>query len=185
MGALENPEELWSAFKTSILDVAGGCFGTHHRARKNFVSQGTLDIIDHRRRARLNGRAELLRELRRKIVRALKLDKEAYVQGICEGVEHHLWSSNSRPAYRGIHALHSSKPIPRRTAVRAEGGGLLTEESEVKARWSGYFEQLYQAYPTAVEFDVRGVTIPIADPPINCDPPSFAETGCGELVEMR
>ena len=84
--------------------------------------------------------------------------------------QHHLWSSNSHTAYRGIHTLHSSKPIPRCTAVRAEGGGLLTEESEVKAHWVGYLERLYQADPPAVELDVRGVTIPIADPPFNCDP---------------
>ena len=95
---------------------------------------------------------------------------------ICEGVEHHLWSSDSRPAYRGIRALRSSKPIPRCTAVRAEGGGLLTEESEVKALLSGSFVKLYQADPPAVELDVRGVTIPVADAPINYDPPSFVET---------
>ena len=87
-----------------------------------------------------------------------------------------MWSSDSHPAYRGIHALRSSKPIPRCTAVKAEGGGLLTEEFEVKARWAGYFERLYQADPPAVELDVRSVTICIADPPINCDPPSFVET---------
>ncbi len=29
LSALGNPEELWSAFKTTILDVAGGCLGTH------------------------------------------------------------------------------------------------------------------------------------------------------------
>ena len=74
--------------------------------------------------------------------------------------------------------------LPRHTAVKEEGGGLLTEESEVKARWAGYFERLYQADPPAVELDVRGVTIPIADPPINCGPPSFVETGCGEPVEI-
>ena len=54
------------------------------------------------------------------------------MRGICEGVEHHLWTSDSRPAYSGIRALRSSKPIPRCAAVRVEGGGLLTEESEVK-----------------------------------------------------
>ena len=91
-------------------------------------------------------------------------------------VAHHLWSSDSRPAYRGICALCSSNPIPRCTAVRAESGRLLTEESEVKARWAGYFERLYQGDPPAVELDVRAVTIPVADPPINCDPPSFVET---------
>ena len=72
---------------------------------------------------------------------------EAYVPGICEGVEHHLWSSDSCPAYRGIHALCSSKPVP--TAVRAMGGGLLTEEFEVKTRWAGYFEWLYEAVTTS------------------------------------
>ena len=46
----------------------------------------------------------------------------------------------------------------------------------MKARWTGYFEQLYQTDPPAVELDVRSVTIPTDDPPINCGPPSFVET---------
>ena len=54
-----DPEKLWSAFKTTVLDVACKCLGTHRRAKKNFVSQGTLDTIDQSHRARLNGRAEL------------------------------------------------------------------------------------------------------------------------------
>ena len=53
------------------------------------------------RRARLNGRAELFRELRRKTVRVLGVDKEACVRGICEGVEErsdqepNVWSLRS------------------------------------------------------------------------------------------
>ena len=39
--ALGNPEVWWSAFKTTVLDVAGRCRGTHHRAKKNFVSRDT------------------------------------------------------------------------------------------------------------------------------------------------
>ena len=72
--------------------------------------------------------------------------------------------------------MHSSKPIPRCTAVRAEVVALLKEEFKVKDRWAGYFERLYQADPPSVELDVRGVSILIADPPINCDPPTFVET---------
>ena len=123
--------------------------------------------IDQSRRARLNGKAELFRELRRKTVHAIMVDKEANVRGICEGVEHHLWKNDSHPASRGICALRSSNPVLRCTAVRAEGGGLLTEESEVKVRWSGYIERLYQADPSAVELDIRGVTVTVADPTIN------------------
>ena len=62
-----------------LVDVVGGCLGTHHRVKKNFVSQGILDTIDQSRRARLKGRDELFRELRRKTVCALRVDKEAYV----------------------------------------------------------------------------------------------------------
>ena len=65
--------------KTTILDVAGGCLGTHQRVKKNFVSQWTLDTIEKDRRARLNGRVELFRELRHKTVRVLRVDKEANV----------------------------------------------------------------------------------------------------------
>ena len=36
----------------------------------------------------------------------------------CKEVEHHLWSNDSHPAYRGIRALRSSKPIPWCTAVK-------------------------------------------------------------------
>ena len=49
--------------------------------KKNFVSHGTLDTSDQSRRTRLNGRAELFMELRRKTIRALRVDKEAYVRG--------------------------------------------------------------------------------------------------------
>ena len=35
---------------------------------------------------------------------------------------------------------------------------------------------MYQADPPNVELDIRGVTIPVADLPINCSPPSFVET---------
>ena len=31
LGVLADPKELWSAFKTTILDFAGGCLGTHHQ----------------------------------------------------------------------------------------------------------------------------------------------------------
>ena len=75
----------------------------------------------------------LLRKLRCKTVCAIRVDKEAYVRGICEGVEHCLWSSGSHPACRGICAVRSSKPLHLCTSVRTEGGGLLIEESEVKA----------------------------------------------------
>ena len=68
---------MWSVFITTLLNVAGGCLGTHRRAKKNFVSVVTLGTIDQSCRARLNGRAKLFRELRCKSVHALRVDEEA------------------------------------------------------------------------------------------------------------
>ena len=44
LGALGNPEELWSAFKTIVLDVAGGCLGTHYGEEEFCLSR---DIGHH------------------------------------------------------------------------------------------------------------------------------------------
>ena len=69
----------------------------------------------------------------------------------------------------------------------------------MKARWASYFEQLFQADPPAVELDVTGVAITVANPPINCGPPSFVEAQavvnllkrgeapgiCGILAELK
>ena len=41
LSALGDPEELWNAFKTTILDVAGACLGTHRRRMTNFLSRDT------------------------------------------------------------------------------------------------------------------------------------------------
>ena len=75
--------------------------------------------------------------------------------------------------------VHCVPPSPSLGVLQFEQkvvGLLLTEESEVKARWAGYFQLLYQADPPAVVLDIKGVSILIADPPINCDPLSFVET---------
>ena len=52
-------------------------------ARKGFVSEGTLRLIDRSREARLSGDPEA-RELRRLTVRSLRADKEAHdLYGLC------------------------------------------------------------------------------------------------------
>ena len=58
--------------------------------KKNFVSKGILDTIDQSCRARLNSRAELFWDFRGKTALVLRVDKEASVRGICEGIVHHL-----------------------------------------------------------------------------------------------
>ena len=81
----------------------------------------------------LNGRAELFRELRHKTARALLGGQGSLCVRNLLG-ESITCGRDSRPAYRGIRALRSSKHVSQCTTVRAEGGDLLTEESDLKAR---------------------------------------------------
>ena len=60
LGVLGNPEEVWSASRPPSLMLLMDVLEPTVRRRKNFFSRGTLDTIDQSRRARLNGRAELL-----------------------------------------------------------------------------------------------------------------------------
>ena len=78
LGVLGDSAELWSAFMTTILDLAGWCLGTHPHAKRNFVSQAALDTIHQCRRGRLDGRTEQFRDLRCKSIHLLRADKEAY-----------------------------------------------------------------------------------------------------------
>ena len=94
--------ELWHSFKTNVLEAAGECLGHKRPSKGGFLTGTTLDLLDRSRCARLAGKTELYRQLRRQAVHALKVDKEKQVQEIYKQVENHLWSSDSRPAYKGI-----------------------------------------------------------------------------------
>ena len=95
----------------------------------------------------------------------MRRDKEAQVRGVCEIVESHLWSTDSRHAYRGILTLRSSRPSPLCTTEKAADGTTLTGESEIRARWGGYFEELYRVDPPGREipgdFTLSGMRTPL------------------------
>ncbi|XP_051782577.1 uncharacterized protein LOC127527544 [Erpetoichthys calabaricus] len=163
---IANPNVMWETFRDKTLKVAEGCVDvTGVPRRRCFISRST----------RLNGNSGLYWELRRTAARALRADKEAFARGINEQVTHHLWPSDPRPAYRGIEALHTSESVPRRVAVRAADGTVLTDDTAVVTRWAGYFEQLFKADPPVRTLDISGSTVLEADPPISCEPPNLTE----------
>ncbi len=98
------------------------------------------------------------------------------MKGICEQVGHHLWSSDARPAYRGIQALRSVHPHPQCVSVKADTGEVLSDQDQVRARWAGYFEQLYKADPPVCEGHMGECPQSTCAPSVDADPPSLEET---------
>lgn len=79
MGATVNPNVMWEFFRDKTLKVAGDCVGVASAHRRScFISKGTLKIIER------SHSAQLSREQWYLAIRALRVDKEAYVRGICE-----------------------------------------------------------------------------------------------------
>ena len=170
-----DPQTLWSGFKSCILGAADECVPKKPRRKEEGISEETAKTIEECRRARLDGKTERYRKLRREAVRMMRGDMEARVRGLCETVESHLNTSDARPAYTAIRSLRSSKPPARSPTVRAADGTILSEDQAVKARWAGYFEELYRADPPSRELPADAVQALVADPPVSCDPPTLDE----------
>ena len=175
LGAQEDPNQLWEAFKCGTLEAARACIPVRPKARSRFVTRETLDIIGRSRTARLDGKTGLHVQLRRQAKSAVKKDKERWVQGIAREVESNLFTGCSRPAFQALKRLRS-KSGAQEIAVKAEDGRLLTDPGECRTRWAEYFERLLASGPPIRQLMSGGLTVLVADPPINVDPPSLEET---------
>ena len=86
--------------------------------------------------------AELCKKLKRVAVMAVRRDREPEVGRLCESVERHLSPSASQPAHGVLGKLRNSTTAVSCPVVEAADGGLLRDESAVRARWASYFKDL-------------------------------------------
>lgn len=158
-----DPEQKWSDFKSFILKAAGECILGRPRRTAGAISRETVVAIERSRQARLSGKTRLSRELRSMALKALRHDREVEVQRLCKSVERHLATGASQAAYRAIRRIRNSASVVRCPAVKAADGEILTDESILRARWAGYFEELYKADPPSLEIRMDGVTSLVAE----------------------
>ena len=89
-------------FNKTITDTAAELLGKQRRKRKPRVTPAVLDLSDQRRdlkkeRGEPEG-AEDYREIKRKIKTEIRMAKETWIQGQCQGVEACLRKNNSKKA---------------------------------------------------------------------------------------
>ena len=106
----DDPEKFWIEFMTKFLEVSESCLRDTRGMFKSFLTKEPMNIIEESRRSRLEGKTGQYREVKREAVRAVRRNKEAQLRGVYETVDIHVWSTDSRPAYRGIRTMRSSKP---------------------------------------------------------------------------
>lgn len=174
LSSLEDPEELWGAFKRGTLEATEECVGKRPRSRSGITSGETLETIEASRAARLAGKTDLYRTLSRRTRALLRRDKERHVRELVEDVEGCLNANNLQPAFRALKKLRS-KSSTRTSTIRTADGRTVSEADDVRACWAKYFEQLYVAEPPNRQLPLAGVQVAPADPPLVDTPPSLTE----------
>ena len=68
--------------------------------------------------------------------------KETWIEEQCQGIEENLQKNNSMKAYERVKELTSSKK-GRTTTIQDKAGKCLTEEQDIRKRWTEYCSELY------------------------------------------
>ena len=140
----DDPEKLWTDFKTKVLKVSESCLRDTTGTSKSFLTKNTPNIIEESCWARLQGKIGEYWQHRRVAGLDFKgrsdstgswsvmfyvisggTERRKSVESV-ETVESHLWSTDSRPADEGIRTLHYSRPPPLCSTVKAADDTTLT-----------------------------------------------------------
>ena len=136
-----HPNNRWEKLRDNLLGAARATLVTRCKAKRSeWITEETLALIDRKRECCRD--SEEYKKLRRDGRRALRRDKRAYLELMCEEMENYEKRHQSDRLYRHVQ-LVTKKMCPQIATVRKESGEMLTESDEVLDRWRQYCENLY------------------------------------------
>ena len=86
LDASKDSQTMWSSLKSRILETPSECIPRSRRRQQEGFSEETVEIIEKCRKARLDGKTGLRKQLRHKATRVMQADLESLVQSLCEAV---------------------------------------------------------------------------------------------------
>lgn len=106
-----NANELWMEMK-NVMDAAASSVSSrkNDQPRKSWISQQTWNLIKERREVKAKGTNDNQNTLKyhnltRKINKAMRMDKDAYVGSICQEIEKHSNSNQPGDLFRKVRTL--------------------------------------------------------------------------------
>ena len=144
---LGSSNEIWEKMKDAILCSAKETLRKPNTKKINkMLSSATIDLVvkcrelksqDHlTNRRRIN-------DLTRDIRRTTRQDKNNYLNEKCKEIETNRQCHNTRTMHKLIKEI-TTKPATRLSVIKDVNGNVLTESSQIKARWKEYCESLYE-----------------------------------------
>nr|XP_049612464.1 uncharacterized protein LOC125989972 [Syngnathus scovelli] len=139
-------ESLTHSFTSAITETASDIIGKHRPKKKPWITDEILELCDKRRELRWKkNTTEGLTQYRKTNLRVkneINQAREAWIGDQCKDIEDSLLKNNSKKAFQTIKDLTSTKRS-RTTIIQDSKGNCLTEEAQVRKRWTEYCSELY------------------------------------------
>jgi len=169
-------EDTWTNYKHALDSAAREVLGPRAYAKKPWISQATLSIIDQRRNAIQRGDIEEYRRLAGPRRRSLRHDKKQWTERVASAGEQHLLCGEIRDAFANFRQLRQ-KCATSTAPLKSTDGKLLSDRASVVARWQEYFSTLLNRPsippPDVLVSEAESST---PDPLIDTFPPTIMET---------
>ncbi|XP_037776987.1 uncharacterized protein LOC119573958 [Penaeus monodon] len=144
----EEPQQLCDQFTDITFNTANEILGKAKPIKRPWITPEILQKCEERREVKKNRftNNESLgqyRKANKEVKRAIIKTKDNWVEKQAEDIEQSLAVNNSRKAYSVIKSLTKEK-TGRTNVIEDKTGQLLTNNTEVTARWKEYCRELYQ-----------------------------------------
>lgn len=145
-------DEKWQSIKEAITSTCKEVLGNKKQGQKEWISVGTLEKIQERKRkkaeinsshtrARKAKAQEQYTEANRIVKRSIRADKRNYMEALAAEAEDAAQNGNMREMYTNIKKLSGKFSQPERPVRDGEGKAIPGIEQQ-KHRWAEHFEDL-------------------------------------------
>jgi hypothetical protein len=144
---------------------------TQTTSKKPWISQRTLILADHKRKAKQTKNIsstnnERYKNLCNQVKKSARMDKNNWIQEQCEAIQMGLSVGNSKQAYQLVKLL-KKKFSPKLTIIKNKDGTLSQSKADVLQSWTRYCSELYQDKGGGGENKVAEALSKICPPIIN------------------
>jgi len=134
----DDPEQAWSITRDTILTTAAANIAIKSAVRRPWLATETMDIIDQKKEARLQGNYDECKRLKYKA--RSKVDLELFYGKLTDEAESGFRKNNLRPAYRAIKRLRGSTRSSANGSVARSDGSLCNTPAEITERWREHYQ---------------------------------------------
>ena len=142
-------EKRWSELKKAVLEAAQKHLQDRRKKQSRWMSDKTIETIEAKRRAFLRWqeqredvrRRKEYRDLCKRVRRAVKEDKEKWLDGVMKGLEGDMKRHRHRSFYKKMKRLTDNRTAPMSTILDERGQPLQKNEEKLE-RWKQHFEKV-------------------------------------------